>query len=121
MYVVIARRRTLLAGCPGDSVNKGRTREGEHRTACHGEKEKEQWPRHQLQCRDGVELLCGGRPGQRPKAAPAAPCIQYTDVTAASFRIRKGVRETPLKVRDVSSTGNCVYEICSFKEIRAPF
>ena len=40
-------------------------------------------------------------PAKRPKAAPAAPCIQYTDVTAASFRIRKGVRETPLKVRDV--------------------
>ena len=26
------------------------------------------------------------------------PVLQYQDVTAASFRIRKGVRQTPLKV-----------------------
>ena len=34
-------------------------------------------------------------PAKREKTAP---CVQYTDVTAASFRIRKGVKETPLKV-----------------------
>jgi hypothetical protein len=33
-------------------------------------------------------------PAKREKVTP---CIQYTDVTAASFRIRKGVKETPLK------------------------
>ena len=35
-------------------------------------------------------------PAKREKVTP---CIQYTDVTAASFRIRKGVKETPLKVK----------------------
>ena len=39
--------------------------------------------------------LCEG-PAKRTKTTP---CIQYTDVTAASFRIRKGVKETPLKVK----------------------
>ena len=28
------------------------------------------------------------------------PAIQYHDVTAAAYRIRKGVKETPLEVRE---------------------
>ena len=43
----------------------------------------------------GESSMDGESPEKREKVTP---CIQYTDVTAASFRIRKGVKETPLKV-----------------------
>ena len=49
--------------------------------------------------------LCEG-PAKRTKTTP---CIQYTDVTAASFRIRKGVKETPLKVK--CTTAEIEYKI----------
>ena len=35
---------------------------------------------------------------------PDKPVIQYHDVTAAAYRIRGGVRVTPLEVRDITNT-----------------
>ena len=46
-------------------------------------------------------------PGQaaakRERTDPNVTLIQYHDVTAASFRIRKGVKETPLKVYNATT------------------
>ena len=40
----------------------------------------------------------GQSPAKRERTDASPAVIQYHDVTAASFRIRKGVKETPLKV-----------------------
>lgn len=37
-------------------------------------------------------------PGAAKREKPSGSVIQYHDVTAAAYRIRNGVKETPLKV-----------------------
>lgn len=37
-------------------------------------------------------------PGAAKRDKPSGSAIQYHDVTAAAYRIRNGVKETPLKV-----------------------
>ena len=78
---------------PRRSRNSSLAREG--RPVVDMERKRRTSGRSTTQLADGEPSTEEG-PAKREKVTP---CIQYTDVTAASFRIRKGVKETPLKVK----------------------